>query len=42
VLTAKIEPPRKPIDPERRGELAASLRALGDKLVDHERSLGAG
>jgi hypothetical protein len=42
VLTAKIEPSCKPIDPERRGELAALLRSLGDKLTDHERSLGAG
>lgn len=42
VLMAHLESPRKPISEERRGEMAASLRALGDKLVDHERSLGPG
>lgn len=40
VLTAKVEPPCKPIDAERRSELAASLRALGERMVDSERSLG--
>jgi len=33
VLTAEIEPPRKPIEPARRAELAAALRAFGEKLA---------